>query len=71
MSKTVSPLSNPSRVQRVRHELKRRTLVVARVESLSPHFRSVTFTGESLADFVSASFDHHVKFMGHHQNLEE
>ena len=26
-------------------------------------FRSVTFAGEALAGFVSASFDDHVKFM--------
>lgn len=51
------------RVQRVRHELKRRDLRVVRVETISPHFRSVTFGGDSLADFVSASFDDHVKFM--------
>lgn len=54
---------SPSRVQRVRHELKRRELTVASVSTLSPHFRSITFTGESLADFVSASFDDHVKFI--------
>jgi NADPH-dependent ferric siderophore reductase len=52
-----------SRVQRVRHELKRRELHVLRVETLSPHFRSITFGGESLGDFISASFDDHVKFM--------
>ena len=52
-----------SRVQRVRHELKRRELRVVRVETLSPHFRSITFGGEALADFISASFDDHVKFM--------
>lgn len=51
------------RVQRVRHELKRRELTVRRVENLSPHFRRVTFGGESLADFVSASFDDHVKLI--------
>src|SRR5258707_7783729 len=51
------------RVQRVRHELKRRDLQVVRIESPSPNFRSVTFAGESLADFVSASFDDHVKLM--------
>jgi NADPH-dependent ferric siderophore reductase len=49
------------RVERVRHEIKRRDLRVARVEAVGPHFRRVTFTGESLADFVSASFDDHVK----------
>ncbi len=51
------------RVQRVRHEIKRRVLQVVRVESISPHFRSVTFAGESLGDFISASFDDHVKFI--------
>ncbi|MEO8806129.1 MAG: siderophore-interacting protein [Burkholderiaceae bacterium] len=51
------------RVQRVRHELKRRELQVVRAETISPHFRSITFAGETLADFVSASFDDHVKFM--------
>src|SRR5471032_2126017 len=49
------------RVERVRHDIKRRDLQVARVEELSPNFRRVTFTGDSLADFVSASFDDHVK----------
>jgi len=51
------------RVQRVRHELKRRDLDVVRVATLSPHVRSITFGGEALADFVSASFDDHVKLM--------
>lgn len=59
---TDTPSNAVSRVRRVRHELKRRELTVARVETLSPHFRSVTFTGESLVDFVSASFDDHIKF---------
>ncbi|HKW82562.1 MAG TPA: siderophore-interacting protein [Burkholderiaceae bacterium] len=54
---------SPRRVQRVRHELKRRELQVLRVHDLSPHLRRITFGGESLADFVSASFDDHVKFM--------
>lgn len=51
------------RVQRVRHELRRRELRVARVEPISPHQLEVTFTGEDLADFVSASFDDHLKFI--------
>lgn len=49
------------RVQRVRHELKRRDLQVVRVEAPSPHFRSVTLGGEALAGFISASFDDHIK----------
>jgi NADPH-dependent ferric siderophore reductase len=61
MTLPIEPLV--SRVQRVRHELKRRELQVLRVEALSPHFKSITFGGEALADFISASFDDHVKFM--------
>ncbi len=49
------------RVERVRHELKRRNLTVTRVEDLTPHFRRITFIDESLSDFVSASFDDHIK----------
>ena len=51
------------RVQKVRHETRRRDLDVVRVETVSPHFRSVTFSGVELAGFVSASFDDHVKFI--------
>lgn len=54
-------LSSSRRVQRVRHELKRRDVTVCRVTSVSPGFRSIDFTGGALADFVSASFDDHVK----------
>ncbi len=49
------------RVQRVRHELKFRDLVVRRVDRVSPHLVAVTLGGESLADFTSPSFDDHVK----------
>lgn len=52
-----------SRVQRVRHEIRRRDLEVVRVDDLSPHFRSVTFGGDALAGFLSASFDDHVKLV--------
>ena len=53
------------RVERVRHELKRRELTVQSVDSPTPHFRRITFRDESLADFASASFDDHVKvFVG-------
>jgi NADPH-dependent ferric siderophore reductase len=51
------------RVQRVRHELRRRELQVVQAERLSPGFVSVTFAGESLADFASDSFDDHVKLL--------
>lgn len=53
------------RVERVRHELKRRELTVQAVEALTPHFRRITLSDDSLSDFVSASFDDHVKvFVG-------
>lgn len=51
------------RVERVRHELKRRELRVLRALPLSPHVRELTLGGEALADFVSASFDDHVKLI--------
>jgi NADPH-dependent ferric siderophore reductase len=52
-----------NRIQRVRHELKRRELEVVKVQHLAPNYVSVTFKGETLHDFVSASYDDHVKFM--------
>jgi NADPH-dependent ferric siderophore reductase len=51
------------RVQRVRHELRRREVQVARIEPLGPHFVGITFAGEALDSFVSDAFDDHVKFM--------
>ncbi|RQP22298.1 siderophore-interacting protein [Piscinibacter terrae] len=52
-----------SRVQRIRHEIKRRELTVLRVESPTPHTRRITLGGESLSDFISASFDDHIKLI--------
>ncbi|WAC75954.1 siderophore-interacting protein [Roseateles sp. SL47] len=54
-------MPTPSRVRRVRHELKRRELTVETVESPTPNMRRVTLTGDALEDFVSASFDDHIK----------
>ncbi|WP_144109110.1 siderophore-interacting protein [Paraburkholderia sp. BCC1886] len=48
-------------VQRVRHPLKFRLVQVKQVHALTPHLIRVTFTGEDLQDFVSASFDDHIK----------
>ena len=47
--------------QRVRHELHRREVVVARVTRLGEHFVAIDFRGECLGGFVSMSFDDHVK----------
>jgi NADPH-dependent ferric siderophore reductase len=56
-------LAPARRVQRVRHELKRRDVEVLRVEPAGANLVAITFGGGSLADFVSASFDDHVKFI--------
>jgi NADPH-dependent ferric siderophore reductase len=48
-------------VHRVRHPLKFRLLQVTKVHALTPHLIRVTFTGEDLHDFISASFDDHIK----------
>lgn len=50
-------------VQRVRHELRMREVTVASVAPIGEHFVAITFEGEALADFLSLSFDDHVKFM--------
>lgn len=51
------------RIQRVRHELKRRELTVSAVTPIGSGFVAVTLTGEDMADFVSLSFDDHVKLL--------
>lgn len=51
------------RVQRVRHELRRRDVQLQHIEHLADGFVSITFGGEALADFNSASFDDHIKFI--------
>ena len=58
-------MEQPTRrgVQRVRHELHIRDVEVVRVEPLGAAFARITFRGAALAQFVSASFDDHVKFM--------
>lgn len=52
----------PRMITKVRHELHRRELTVDTVTPLGEHFVSVTFSGDSLANFVSLGFDDHVKF---------
>lgn len=49
------------RIERVRHELRRRELTVTAVENLTPNMLRITLTGDDLADFASASPDDHVK----------
>lgn len=53
--------SNTPEIQRVRHELRQRTLRVASVQDLTPHMIRVTLTGPDLEGFVSSSPDDHIK----------
>lgn len=60
MNDTLSP---GRRVQRVRHEIHRRTVTVVQVSRPSPAFVRVVLADPSLAGFVSAGFDDHLKFI--------
>lgn len=51
------------RVERVRHEIRRRNLVVAATRQLGASFVEVTLTGDELAGFDSGSFDDHIKLL--------
>lgn len=53
-------MSASPEVRRVRHPLKMRELSVKRLALVSPRLLRVTLTGD-LGDFISASFDDHVK----------
>ena len=48
-------------ISRVRHELRRRTLTVARIEDLNPGMRRIHFASPDMAGFPSVGFDDHVK----------
>jgi NADPH-dependent ferric siderophore reductase len=57
----VATVNDAPRVERVRHETKRRRLNVARVERLAPKMVRVVLSGEELRGFTSLGFDDHVK----------
>lgn len=48
-------------IERVRHELRRRTLTVTQREELGPHMLRFTLTSPDLDSFVSVSCDDHIK----------
>lgn len=48
-------------IQRVRHDLRFRTLTVAAVQDLTPSLRRMVLEGPELDGFVSLGFDDHVK----------
>lgn len=53
----------PRTVQRIRHDIKVRDVTVADIRQTGANMCSITFQGEALKDFVSMSFDDHVKFI--------
>lgn len=60
MNTSVSP---SLAVERVRHDIKLRRLQVQRIDRIGANFLRIRFSGDSLHDFVSASFDDHAKLM--------
>ncbi len=55
--------TGPLKVEKIHHPIKTRLLTVKRVTELSPAMRRITLTGDDLPDFLSASFDDHIKLM--------
>lgn len=53
----------PHAINRIRHNLKRRSLVVRDVSPLTPMMLRITLEGTDLADFPSASPDDHIKLI--------
>jgi NADPH-dependent ferric siderophore reductase len=49
------------RIERVRHELRRRAVTVAAVTGLTPRMRRLTLAGDDLAGFASPAYDDHIK----------
>ncbi|MFT3812825.1 MAG: siderophore-interacting protein [Acidovorax sp.] len=60
---TTPETPSPRALQRVRHEVRRRTLTVQRAERITPHCIRVTLAGDELAGFHSPGFDDHVKLL--------
>lgn len=56
-------MTTPRTVQRVRHEIKMRDVKVTRISQTGANMLRLTFGGEALEDFVSLSFDDHIKFI--------
>ncbi|TXI09936.1 MAG: siderophore-interacting protein [Rhizobium sp.] len=58
---TSNPTVSAPRIERVRHELKRRSLTVAAVRKITPGMLRIELTGDDLADFLSLAPDDHIK----------
>ncbi|MEZ2132355.1 MULTISPECIES: siderophore-interacting protein [unclassified Sinorhizobium] len=51
------------KIERVRHELKRRSLTVVSIVDVTPAMRRITLTGDALEDFTSLAPDDHIKII--------
>lgn len=60
---TSNPAVSAPKIERVRHELKRRTLAVAAIERITPGMLRLQLSGDDLADFVSLAPDDHIKIL--------
>jgi len=60
-SRKVRIVSEAPRIERMRHELRHRTLRVSRIERVAPRMARIAFTGDDLQGFTSLGFDDHVK----------
>jgi NADPH-dependent ferric siderophore reductase len=54
-------VSDAPRIERIRHELKRRRLTVARLEKVGSKMKRVVLKGAELSGFTSPGFDDHIK----------
>ncbi|MBE1507189.1 NADPH-dependent ferric siderophore reductase [Rhizobium viscosum] len=59
---TIHPFPAPM-IERVRHELRRRSLTVESVTDITPGMRRIVLRGEDLADFTSLAPDDHIKII--------
>ncbi|MGY5777698.1 siderophore-interacting protein [Rhizobium sp. LEGMi135b] len=58
-----NPIVSAPKIERVRHELKRRSLMVTAIERITPGMLRVQLAGDDLADFVSLAPDDHIKVL--------
>ena len=59
---THHPFPAPA-IERVRHELRRRSLIVESVADITPGMRRIVLKGDDLADFTSLAPDDHIKII--------
>lgn len=64
-----SPEAPLSRIKRVRHETRRRTLTVKRRVQLSPSLLRLTFSSPDLVGFTSLGFDDHIKLFFQNEDV--